>query len=128
MAKAIVSLPCGCFFQGRKMFFADDCTEHEEADWSCDNCGETAMDGGDQCVTCGCEIEDKEPCSCCGHMFSIDDLDSKPHINSKLRRIRAREGQRVMLRRAADLGFEFDQLECKRCYGPGYEIGGFTNG
>lgn len=95
MAKAIVSLPCGCFFQGREMIVADGCTEHGEA-------------------------EELEACDCCGKMFPIDQLDGKPSINSKLRRIQAREGQIGMLRRAADLGFDFDRLECRRCYGPGY--------
>lgn len=64
-----------------------------------------------------------EPCDHCGQVFPIDELDSKPRINSKLRRIRQREGQLMMLSRAADLGFDFDQLECRHCYGPGYGDG-----
>jgi hypothetical protein len=99
MSESIVTLPCGCFFQGRKMFCAEDCDEHEEE-------------------------PEMHQCDNCGRMFPIDELDGKPTINSKLRRIRAREGQRIMLRRAADLGFEFDRLECRRCYGPGYEQAG----
>lgn len=120
MAKAIITLPCGCFFQGREMFFADDCTEHEDADWQCENCGETAMDGGDRCITCGCEIEDKTACDSCGQMFPIEELDSKPTMNSRLRRTRQKEGQLAMLYRAAARGYDFDRLECRRCYGPGY--------
>lgn len=117
----IAALPCGCFFQGREMIIDPDCTEHEDADWSCDNCGKTAMDGGDRCVTCGCEIEEKHACDSCGHMFTIDKLDGKPTINSKLRRTRQKEGQLMMLYRAAARGYDFDRLECKRCYGPGYQ-------
>lgn len=118
---SIVNLPCGCFFSGRSMIVSQDCEEHEESEWACDNCGETAMDGGDRCVTCRAPIpEECTPCDNCGGPFPIDELDGKPTINSKLRRIRAREGQLVMLRRAADLGFDFNRLECRKCYGPGY--------
>jgi len=59
-------------------------------------------------------------CESCQHLFAISELDAKPQINSRLRRIRAREGQIAMLQRAADLGFDFDRLECRNCYGPGY--------
>jgi hypothetical protein len=31
--------------------------EDIDTEWSCANCGETAMDGSDRCVTCGCIIE-----------------------------------------------------------------------
>ncbi|NEI71007.1 hypothetical protein GR212_15620 [Rhizobium lusitanum] len=117
---AIVSLPCGCFFQGRKLIIADDCISHGDKEWSCDNCGETAMDGSDRCITCGCQVEEVACCDACGECFPLDELDGKPTINSRLRRIRASEGQLAMLRRAADKGLEFDRLECRRCYGPGY--------
>lgn len=32
--------------------------EEEDEDWSCDNCGETAMDGSGNCITCGQYDED----------------------------------------------------------------------
>lgn len=117
---SITSLPCGCFFQGRIMTTDPECEEHhdQEDEWSCDNCGETAMDGSGVCVTCG--TTDEAQCDKCGKFFPTDHLDGKPTINSKLRRIRAREGQLAMLRRAADKGYEFDRLECRGCYGPGY--------
>lgn len=123
MAEALTTLPCGCFFQGRQMVTDPDCSVHDdsETEWECENCGETAMDGGDRCIACGTPIlEACTGCDTCGELLPLDMLDAKPEINSKLRRIRAREGQLVMLRRAADLGFQFDRLECRACYGPGY--------
>lgn len=105
-----------------------ECAVHHRSDdeWSCDNCGETAMDGSGICITCGAQSEEEEeaPCDCCGRLFPLGLLDGKPTINSKLRRIRAREGQLAMLRRAADKGYDFDRLECRRCYGPGYLANG----
>lgn len=118
-----ITLACGCFFAGHKFYCDPDCTSHggdNNDAWSCDNCGETAMDGSGICVTCGRVDEELTPCDCCGREFPLDQLDAKPSMNSRLRRIRAREGQIVMLRRAADLGFQFDKLECRRCYGPGF--------
>ncbi len=70
-------------------------------------------------------MTEKSKCDSCKNLFQINDLDGKPSINSRLRRIRARQGQLVMLRRASDLGINFDRLECCNCYGPGYSaIGG----
>ena len=63
---------------------------------------------------------DRATCAKCGGSLPLDQLDSKPTINSRLRRIQENEGQLIMLRRAADLGFDFDRLECLSCYGPGY--------
>ena len=120
---SIVTMACGCFFKGRKFYPAPECEEHsedEEDEWSCDNCGETAMDGSDRCITCGCEIEETACCDACGERFPLDQLDSKPTINSKLRRTRQREGQLMMLHRAAMRGYDFDRLECRKCYGPGF--------
>ncbi|WPE19914.1 hypothetical protein [Shinella zoogloeoides] len=118
---AIVPLPCGCFFQGRDMITVEDCSEHSDDDeWACDNCGETAMDGGDRCITCGCEIVETACCDACGERFPLNELDSKPTINSQLRRTRAKEGQLMMLYRAAMRGYDFDRLECRSCYGPGF--------
>ena len=65
-------------------------------------------------------MADLDRCDKCSASVSINDLDAKPTENARLRRIRMREGQLVMLRRAADLGYDFDRLECRACYGPGY--------
>ncbi len=95
--------------------FSDD-----DDEWSCDKCGETAMDGSGVCITCGMVDEATAPCECCGREFPLDELDSKPSINSRLRRYRQRQGQLVMLQKAADLGYDFNRLECRSCYGPGF--------
>ncbi len=57
---SITTLLCRCFFRGREFIAAPDCEEHgEEPDeWQCKECGETAMDGGTKCITCGADIED----------------------------------------------------------------------
>jgi len=125
---SIVTLSCGCFFRGREFFASSDCETHEnepvedprDEEWSCDRCGETAQDDSGICITCGAVDEQLTTCDRCGREFPLDHLDAKPTINSRLRRIRAREGQRMMLYRAALLGFDFDRLECRKCYGPGY--------
>ncbi|CCF19138.1 protein of unknown function [Pseudorhizobium banfieldiae] len=124
---SIVTLSCGCFFRGREFVQDPKCDEHpilgdedDEDEWSCENCGETAMDGGDRCITCGCEIVETACCDACGRTFALDELDAKPTINSRLRRTRQREGQLMMLYRAAARGYDFDRLECRQCYGPGY--------
>lgn len=126
MAEAVVNLPCGCFFKGRELVADPDCEEHGENDapeeWSCDRCGESAQDGSGICITCGAVDEELTPCDCCGREFPIDLLDGKPTINSHLRRVRAREGQLSMLYRAAVHGYDFDRLECRSCYGPGFQI------
>lgn len=91
----ITTLSCGvCFFRGREFVNSPECRMHGE--------------------------DEMTRCDCCGKEFPIDDLDSKPTENSRLRRYRQAQGQPVMLRKAADLGFDFDRLECRKCYGPGY--------
>lgn len=91
--KSIVTLDCGCFFEGRDFHTDPACEDHREED----------------------------VCSSCGERHPIEALDAKPTMNSRLRRIQAREGQLQMLTRAADLGFDFDRIECSRCYGPGFQ-------
>lgn len=59
-------------------------------------------------------------CDSCGGFFDIDELDGKPTIDGHLHRTLDEEGQLVMLSKAADLGYDFDRLECRHCYGPGY--------
>jgi hypothetical protein len=60
------------------------------------------------------------PCDNCGTLTHIDLLDAKPSYLSG-------PGWRFLswlrmwlLNRAAYKGADFDRLECKRCYGPGY--------
>src|SRR3546814_16008308 len=94
-------LACGCFFKGRTFYPAPKCDEHDEEeddeeeddDWSCDNCGETAMDGSDRCNTFGCEIEETACCYACGERFQLDALYCKPPITRKIRPTPHRESQ-----------------------------------
>jgi len=59
-------------------------------------------------------------CAKCGRVTGIDELDAKPSPTRLLRLVRLLRGQLFMLRYAADRGYDFDRLECRDCYGPGY--------
>lgn len=61
-----------------------------------------------------------ETCQACGVVNDIDDLDGKPTLSLWLRTVRLFRGQPFMLRYATDHGYEFDRIECAKCYGPGY--------
>jgi hypothetical protein len=64
---------------------------------------------------------DLHKCRRCGGLHEIYELDSKPTLDRRLKRIRRAQGPLHMLTYAADHGYDFDWLECARCYGPGYE-------
>lgn len=63
--------------------------------------------------------DDFSPCARCGRETPINALDAKP-MTLWLRIVALFIGQVRMLNYAADHGYDFDRLECSRCYGPGY--------
>lgn len=73
-------------------------------------------------------------CACCGRYWTIELLDAKPErfagpgrlidrIFPKARWIDKLVGPRRYRLLFDDHGEDFDRLECKRCYGPGWAIG-----
>lgn len=59
-------------------------------------------------------------CKRCGDDWPIEALDSRPRITWWLWIVRHFRGQPFMLQYAADHGYDFDELYCVECYGPGY--------
>lgn len=59
-------------------------------------------------------------CENCQRPVPFYQLDAKPKMTLWLRGVRLVRGQRFMLGYAADRGYDFDRLECRDCYGPGY--------
>lgn len=59
-------------------------------------------------------------CDNCQRPVPFYQLDAKPPMTRWLRVLRLVRGQLFMLRYAADHGHDFDRLECRDCYGPGY--------
>lgn len=43
-----------------EMELAEDPEDDKDEEWSCDNCGETAMDGSGECISCGQHDEEAE--------------------------------------------------------------------
>lgn len=63
----------------------------------------------------------EDVCAKCGELHDIAALDSKPKLTLRLRLIKRLHGQLYMLQYAGDRGYDFNRLECSKCYGPGYE-------
>lgn len=63
----------------------------------------------------------REPCRSCGALFQMEELDAKPTMTTLLRSLQFVRGQSYVLRYAADRGYDFDRLECRKCYGPCFE-------
>ncbi|MGE3307750.1 MAG: hypothetical protein AB7I52_17475 [Rhizobiaceae bacterium] len=59
-------------------------------------------------------------CATCGKEHEAEHFDSKPAMTLRLWLIQATRGQIAMLRYAADHGYDFDRMECRSCYGPGF--------
>lgn len=55
--------------------------------------------------------EDNAECAACGRTFSLDQLDGKPGPGTFTA---------AQLAAAADRGADFNRLECRGCYGPGF--------
>lgn len=54
----VIEAPDGKRYDADFTGLSRDVVEEIEEGWRCDNCGETAMDGGDRCITCGQKMED----------------------------------------------------------------------
>lgn len=61
-------------------------------------------------------------CYRCGEIHILPQLALKPTLVFWLRMVQLLHGQRYMIEYAAKVGFNFDRLECARCYGPGYSL------
>ena len=84
----------------------------------------------DKCEFC----KDLERCDRCGAWHHINQLDSKPKSIAKYatltRKILWLLGKRFSSRlyyHAGNTGEDFDVLECRRCYGHGFQVGNSIN-
>jgi hypothetical protein len=72
-------------------------------------------------------IADLHHCDNCGGAFPIEQLDAKPRMTVWLFLVYLLRGQSRWLQYAADHGYDFDQLECRSCYGLDYVSGALNS-
>lgn len=62
----------------------------------------------------------KMRCDSCRREFEPHELDAKPRLGPVLLIVRLFRGRAAMMDFAGDRGYDFNRMECRDCYGPGF--------